>query len=355
LSPAAVNRDDTAAVDGLRGFAALLVVASHAGNMGLHLIPGLSLAGTGKYGVYLFFVISAYLLTLQWLRAGSQPWHDLPHLARYFWRRLVRIYPLYAVVLCAAWLLRPRSLGVPIDGEALLSHLLLQEGRDIYWSVPVEFCYYLVIPVLSAWLLLRMPAWLSLLGAAGLLALVAGFYPASDAPANSDRMGYYLPVFVCGSLAAWGWALHAGRPQLRLERPWSYAADASALTLLVLSVPAVYQALGWAVGPAELHRTFIGWGVFWALVLLGVVSGAMPVWNRVMRWPVLRWCGRWCFGIYLLHLPVLMVVSATHLPRWIAAWIALLLAIAVGGCAHLAVERPAQKLGRRIESVLRRR
>lgn len=43
LSPA-----DSAALDGLRGLAALMVVASHASNIGVHLLPGFSLSGIGK-------------------------------------------------------------------------------------------------------------------------------------------------------------------------------------------------------------------------------------------------------------------------------------------------------------------
>ena len=37
-----------AALDGLRGIAALLVVASHLGNAGMPLVPGLDFSGTGK-------------------------------------------------------------------------------------------------------------------------------------------------------------------------------------------------------------------------------------------------------------------------------------------------------------------
>jgi Predicted acyltransferases len=47
------------ALDGLRGVAVLIVVLSHLSNARLFLIPGLDLSGTGKSGVFLFFVLSA--------------------------------------------------------------------------------------------------------------------------------------------------------------------------------------------------------------------------------------------------------------------------------------------------------
>ncbi|WP_397535366.1 acyltransferase family protein [Roseateles sp.] len=70
-----------AALEGLRGMAALMVIASHASGLGLDLIPGLSLTGIGKQGVYLFFALSAFLLTWQWLATWPAPRRPpkLPH------------------------------------------------------------------------------------------------------------------------------------------------------------------------------------------------------------------------------------------------------------------------------------
>ena len=55
------------ALDGLRGVAVLLVLLAHSSNVGLRLHPALDLSGCGRMGVFLFFVLSAYLLTGQLL------------------------------------------------------------------------------------------------------------------------------------------------------------------------------------------------------------------------------------------------------------------------------------------------
>lgn len=47
-----------AALDGLRGFAALVVVLSHSSNAGMFLLPNLDARGLGKSGVFLFFLLS---------------------------------------------------------------------------------------------------------------------------------------------------------------------------------------------------------------------------------------------------------------------------------------------------------
>ena len=52
-------------LDGLRGLAVLLVLVSHASNIGVWLGPWFDCRGVGRYGVFLFFVLSAYLLTRQ--------------------------------------------------------------------------------------------------------------------------------------------------------------------------------------------------------------------------------------------------------------------------------------------------
>lgn len=92
----------SAALDGLRGLAALMVVASHGSAGGQHLLPGLSLEGIGKHGVFLFFVLSAFLLTRQALQwpLGLRSWPQLSA---------------YALVLLAVFALGGPAMGVPID------------------------------------------------------------------------------------------------------------------------------------------------------------------------------------------------------------------------------------------------
>lgn len=60
------------ALDGIRGFAAILVLLSHASLGGMMFLPGLDFGGVGKYGVFVFFVLSAFLLSLQFLRSERE-------------------------------------------------------------------------------------------------------------------------------------------------------------------------------------------------------------------------------------------------------------------------------------------
>src|ERR1700712_3415280 len=84
------------ALDGLRGLAVLLVLLDHASDAELRLFPAADMNRAGKYGVYLFFVLSAFLLThLLLLRPAeltrARTW------VNYAVRRFLRIFPLYAL------------------------------------------------------------------------------------------------------------------------------------------------------------------------------------------------------------------------------------------------------------------
>ena len=350
LSPQAV-----AVLDGLRGLAALMVVASHASNYGMHLVPGLSLSGTGKQGVYLFFVLSAFLLTLQWLQADPAQRASRAWLGQYLWRRVLRIYPLYLLVLLVGWALPRNGLGVALDGGAVWRHLTLQEGLGVYWSVPVEFMYYGVIPLLAWWLTRPIPV---LWRAAVLICAAAAsiwWFPPAQAPDNSTVFWYYLPIFLCGSAAAWWVASgRAWRAPSQPDAPpaptrWSpRLADALLLLVLAASVPSLWHWIGIQVKAEALHREFLAWGLVWTAVLLALVGGRLPLWAALLSTGAMRACGRWCFGIYLLHMPALMLCNRLPLPGPLKAWVAVGIALVLAALANRWIERPAQRWGQRM-------
>ena len=55
------------ALDGLRGLAVLMVFLSHTSLSGHRALPFVNFAGTGKMGVFLFFILSSFLLTYPFL------------------------------------------------------------------------------------------------------------------------------------------------------------------------------------------------------------------------------------------------------------------------------------------------
>ena len=158
---------------GVRGLAALWVLAFHGWQFAerpalLLPLPGLGLNFTplfkcGYFGVDLFFVLSGFLLSMPFHRAALER-RPAPSL-RHFWihrcRRVLPAYWLQLVVLAVTFALLGRF--DQITPPVLAAHALLVQNvvpwsvpllNPVYWSMPVEWDFYVVLPLL-AWLLTR--------------------------------------------------------------------------------------------------------------------------------------------------------------------------------------------------------
>ena len=135
------------ALDGIRGIAILLVVASHFG-----------LGGTGgMVGVTLFFVLSGFLITYLLLDEREQTGRI--DLKSFYGRRALRLLPALGFYLVGMamliWLLR---LAIPIWDTTWPTALYLANyvqvlGGDLFanrhtWSLAVEEHFYLIWPLL---------------------------------------------------------------------------------------------------------------------------------------------------------------------------------------------------------------
>ncbi len=336
------------ALDGLRGLAVLVVVASHLSNYGMHLLPGLSLSGIGKSGVYLFFVLSAFLLTRGLLRLPLPQWRQARVWADYALRRVLRIWPLYLVVLLASWVLTLQGVAgwhYKIDTAALLAHLALREGQSVLWSIPVEFTFYLWLPLIALALAVlrhrgRSLAWEAALAVAALAAASLAWTPASSL-VNDIRVGPYLPLFLCG---AWAASLDLRlRDKARTgiaEKWWGIAAFAT-VAALILTVPAVWALVAGTPPDGALnHRWFLFFGVAWSSLLLAILHGPRLL-HAPFAWRPLRWVGVVSFSVYLWHMVVLdglVRMGVQQLPY--AGGVVLAASLLVAALSYLAFERP---------------
>lgn len=348
LGPPRTRDAHVQALDGLRGLAVLIVIASHLSNAGWLPQPGM--AGTGKSGVYLFFVLSAYLLARAMLARPPGGLAHPPYWIDYALRRVLRIWPLYLVVLLLSWGLT--SLGFvhwhyQLDAQGFWRHVTLREGQSVLWSIPVEFTFYLWLPLICLALaaLRRLPGWrwwgLTLLVA--LLLLVRWYWPASEAPVNGVRLGYYLPVFVAGVGAAWigqAWP-SLGQPALA----WRVVGWVLLLALALVT-PAVWSAVwGAAYAPELNHRWFTAFGLGWALLLLSVLWGGGLL-SRLFASAPMRLVGVVSFSAYLWHMPVLQLAEAVGLRTrgLIGLLVVLGVVLAVAMASYLLFERPWRDL-----------
>ena len=143
------------ALDGLRAFAIIAVIFHHCGEY--YLLPihpdSLLLRDVVEslgMGVDLFFVLSGFLITGILLDALGKPYF----FKRFYWRRGLRIWPLYYLFLAGVLLVHRQMfsrIGVAPFALYYRNFLGPDHASDIYigqfWSLCVEEQFYLVWPV----------------------------------------------------------------------------------------------------------------------------------------------------------------------------------------------------------------
>jgi peptidoglycan/LPS O-acetylase OafA/YrhL len=262
---------------------------------------------------------------------------------------VLRIFPLYVVVLTGSWALAGTGWVVPLDTTELIRHLTLIQGKDIFWSVPVEFKYYFAIP-LVALAVAGLRSWrreaaepLALCLLATVAAVSLLLWPPAQSPVNSDRLVDYLSIFLCGSAAA------VVAPSSRAFRPVALQGLALVLLLSVaLLAPASLRAVGFDVRNDVMHRSFLLFGLLWSGVLLCIRHSDGPL-TRLFAWRPLRACGQWSFGIYLLHMSaVLPLQQRDSMDPSLRAWLALGTSLFVAAMAFKVIERPCIRFGSQV-------
>ncbi|WP_421881638.1 acyltransferase family protein [Methylibium sp.] len=312
-------------MEGLRGFAVLLVFLTHYAGMVEPWIAGSTetvriasgLRHVGHAGVDLFFVLSGYLIY------GSLMKRPQPFIG-FMRRRVARIYPAFIVVFIAYVLLSfafPSESRIPADpAEAtlyLVQNLLLLPGLfpidpliTVAWSLSYEMLFYLVTPALVALLGLRGRSrrWrvVFLLAGAGALALHGAL---QGGPIR-------LMMFIAGML------LHEALVHRLQAAPASPPGSLAGLLALLAGLGAVLlPGEGHAAQAAQVCILFVAWPLL-CLVCFGAPSAWLP---RTFSWTPLRWLGNMSYSYYLLHGLVLnagfLLLAQVLPPAGQGAWV----------------------------------
>ena len=145
MTDVAIRRLDY--LDALRGVAVLLVLLVHTQELAPDIkLPStiFNFVNTSKYGVQLFFEISAFTIFYTLKKTGSTA-------ADFYIKRFFRIAPLYFVALLffAVWYKSPTA-GILINGIFLhgFSPKYINSIVPGGWSVGIEMLFYLIAPFL---------------------------------------------------------------------------------------------------------------------------------------------------------------------------------------------------------------
>lgn len=348
----AARQGPVPSLDGLRAVSILVVLLAHF--VSSKLFPG-------GVGVYVFFVISGFLITrLMFVEANKTGSVSLPS---FYARRILRLYPViivYAAVVIGLRILmgRPYDLIEPASALGYFSNYLYEYYYshgispvmpfEVFWSLSIEEHFYILFPITFLFLRgypTRLVAAIATLCAAclGLRVFVAWLYPESihtlvfylSSQYRLDSIGF-------GVLLAAACEIDQGRRILiTLARPaYAIAAALVVLACLLIRDPWFRE---------TVRYSLLGLSI--AVLVSAVLFGSN---YRRIQWilntPLLRWIGRLSYSLYVWHEGVASYLPDHNLPAWQTAVINIVAAFAVASLSYYAVEQPFLRLRGRFRS-----
>ncbi|MEW6602946.1 MAG: acyltransferase [Nitrospirota bacterium] len=281
-------------LDGIRGLAVGFVMVGHY----CEDLP-LDLGHVGM-GVFLFFALSSFLLTFPFYSKES-PLYDYKVWLHYFLRRFLRIYPAYFVILVILWLYTRGGhefYGYKFNTSEVLNHLLLLNGYDVFWTMPVELKFYLLLPLLV--ILFRVIYRENVFNVVYSGCLLCFVYYFVDIYKSVDLLSNMF-VFVmgaCTALAYW-----RSRDSSWFRKPAvKISCEASSWAILlyvVLSIPAIWEFLFINDFHRVIHSKFLH-APLWCIFIFCHLNGVGFL-RRLCSFYPLRFIGFISFSLYLFH------------------------------------------------------
>jgi peptidoglycan/LPS O-acetylase OafA/YrhL len=313
------------ALDGLRAIAVLMVLLCHFQLATSHWIW--QIFHQGGFGVYLFFVLSGFLITRILLSEKNKP----AYFRNFYARRTLRIFPLYYGVLALQfWVLLPIFPTPRILADAHYQGWLWAYGYNIltavkghfvfssdwmwlghFWSLAVEEQFYVVWPFIV--LALGRETLLKL--CIGIVALTPILRLAFYAAGANQYWVWMFTICQMDSLALGAMLAcleSSGRLNAVVPMAWRVALGVGAI-LVICSF--FYPRSPQATLPLIFYHGAVA--LFFAAIVALAVCGAF-------RWldnRVLREVGQKSYGMYVFHVPLLVLaVSYLHLPSHLRQW-----------------------------------
>lgn len=341
--------DKVRPLDGVRGLAILAVMGFH---FGYELMPG------GAFGVDIFFVLSAFLITSLLLRERERTGRT--DFAAFYYRRAFRLLPALLVFLVLIAPPIAMQIGtadsIPHNTWVVFVYMSdfaragvlfapLDEPYGHAWSLAIEEQFYLLWPAALVILAARFRRLIPVGALLWVVGVVATIATASVLGVGPD---YFLPTghlhsLAIGCIAAFIANAGAQRRLFRLGANPYVAGGA----LVLMAALVLLDRQSWP---------------YWLALVAGLIGSAAAgvvtfhagfsrrkLINAALSVSVLVWLGRRSYGIYLYHSALYHVFTPplTGLSRTVNTVLAIVASLVIAELSFRLVERPVLKWGRR--------
>lgn len=317
-------------LNGIRAIAATIVVLWHSDQFArfFGLTPnGFSSSGMAGSAVTMFFVLSGYLITLLLIKEKQR--FGTIDVARFYGRRILRIWPVYYLTILLGVLMTTAGMGNDDADSArvflyviFLPNLAYASGIAIFlitplWSVGVEEQFYLLWPwvVRRSQNLPRSLAQIILLYAA--LKTAARFL--ENGPIYSFLTMTSIDAMAIGGMYAWMLTSNTGL-EIAFSRKLQVLCWATLLGGIIYKPLTITNLID-----PEIHALIYG------ILILNV--SANPRTLISLENPVCNFVGRMSYGLYAYHVLVICSIGPAMAPsiaKMEPSWLRAL--VAIGTC-----------------------
>ena len=247
--------------------------------------------GFGTFGVFIFFALSGFLMSVQTRKSEITFSNFLIH-------RIIRIYPTFWLI-CLAKIVLGWPFGIFAQFDPLILMLAPVGQRNyilgVEWTLVYEVCFYLFISLL---ILCRVHRFVSYIALAWLGLLVL----------DSTLYSGYSPQFLTDIFS--------------LPQSSTCTAFAAGLLIPALLQHKLVRQSALPIGAFSLALGRVTYFASFQNILAGLGCAAIVAWGATLvddsdtRSPVLAKLGDWSFATYLVHVPIitttLIAISSTY-------------------------------------------
>ncbi len=285
-------------LDGLRGFAALMVVAEHTWQPFL---------GVGHSGVMIFFTLSGFLLARPFVEAPERLF-NAKSISRYIQRRMQRILPLYFVYLFLVY-------GMTLRLGDFILHVFFIKGLGHLWALPQEMAFYTLFPfiLLVHYFLLRNNLFFILLFLVSIIFSWYSLFPTSTMYLYGmfyEKLPFMLPAFLSGTVVAFLYPRFCKDAYLSKTIKNILTIGAVAIIIVFLFFSNAHFFNSSEIYAFTYRREF---GIFAATLIAILLLTQESFLTRFFSNPVLVSTGVISYSLYLFHPLVIALIDKIHL------------------------------------------